>query len=74
MIEKPSSLALALMALVAAAPFCGAQTTSKPKAEGDLRNDPAREQEFMDWRLGMFVHWSFDSQLGSAISHSTASA
>ena len=24
----------------------------------------------MDWGLGMFVHWSFDSQLGSVISHS----
>lgn len=31
---------------------------------------PGREQEFMDWGLGMFVHWSFDSQLGSVISHS----
>ncbi|MFC1765843.1 alpha-L-fucosidase [Planctomycetota bacterium] len=47
-----------------------AQTTSKPKLSGDLKNDPAREEEFMDWGLGMFVHWSFDSQLGSVISHS----
>jgi len=37
---------------------------------GDLKNDPAREEEFMDWGLGMFVHWSLDSQLGSVISHS----
>lgn len=47
-----------------------AQTTSKPKLAGELRNDPAREEAFMDWGLGMFVHWSFDSQLGSVISHS----
>ena len=37
---------------------------------GELRNKPEREEEFMDWGLGMFVHWSFDSQLGSVISHS----
>ena len=37
---------------------------------GDLRNKPEREEAFKDWGLGMFVHWSFDSQLGSVISHS----
>lgn len=37
-------------------------------------NDPARIEEFMDWGLGMFVHWSFDSQLGSVISHSMVGA
>ena len=59
-----------LLTLTAASPFCGAQGTSKPKSAGNLRNDPAREAEFMDWGLGMFVHWSLDSQLGSVISHS----
>ena len=28
----------------------------------------------MDWGLGMFVHWSHDSQLGSVISHSMVGA
>ncbi len=61
---------LSLTVLVFMSPLALAQTTSKPKLSGDLKNDPAREEEFMDWGLGMFVHWSFDSQLGSVISHS----
>ena len=52
------------------ATVCNAQGTTKPKLSGDLKNEPALEEEFMDWGLGMFVHWSFDSQLGSVISHS----
>jgi alpha-L-fucosidase len=44
------------------------------KAAGKLANDPARTEEFMDWGLGMFVHWSLDSQLGSVISHSMVGA
>ena len=39
-----------------------------------LSNDPAREEEFMDWGVGMFVHWSLDSELGSVISHSLVGA
>ncbi|RMG00855.1 MAG: alpha-L-fucosidase [Planctomycetota bacterium] len=39
-----------------------------------LTNDPTRQEEFMDWGLGMFVHWSIDSQLGSVISHSLVGA
>ncbi|MDF7823605.1 alpha-L-fucosidase [Pontiellaceae bacterium B12227] len=46
----------------------------KVNSRGPLLNDPAREQEFMDWGLGMFVHWSHDSQLGSVISHSMVGA
>lgn len=37
-------------------------------------NDPERAEHFMDWGLGMFVHWSMDSQLGSVISHSMVGA
>ena len=44
------------------------------KSKGPLLNDPAREAEFMDWGLGMFVHWSHDSQMGSVISHSMVGA
>ena len=40
----------------------------------DLKNDPTRTEDFMDWGLGMFVHWSMDSQLGSVISHSMVGA
>ncbi|CAA6692182.1 MULTISPECIES: alpha-L-fucosidase [unclassified Lentimonas] len=47
---------------------------NKPDRIGPLLNDPARESEFMDWGLGMFVHWSHDSQIGSVISHSMVGA
>ena len=43
-------------------------------SRGPLLNDPEREEEFMDWGLGMFVHWSHDSQIGSVISHSMVGA
>jgi len=38
------------------------------------KNLPSRNEEFMDWGLGMFIHWSIDSQLGSVISHSMVGA
>ena len=44
------------------------------KNKGKLSNLPDRNEEFMDWGLGMFVHWSHDSQLGSVISHSMVGA
>jgi len=37
-------------------------------------NDPEREEWFMDLALGMFIHWSADSELGSVISHSMVGA
>ena len=37
-------------------------------------NRPERVEWFMDQGLGMFVHWSVDSQLGSVISHSMVGA
>ena len=40
----------------------------------EYKNDPVRSEEFMDWGLGMFVHWSMDSQLGCVISHSMVGA
>lgn len=42
--------------------------------KGPLFNDEVRSEAFMDWGLGMFVHWSHDSQLGSVISHSMVGA
>jgi alpha-L-fucosidase len=59
-----------LLAVLLLAMNSGAQKFNKPTPAGPLSNDPALEQEFMDWGLGLFVHWSFDSQLGSVISHS----
>jgi len=40
----------------------------------ERKNLPSRNEEFMDWGLGMFIHWSIDSQLGSVISHSMVGA
>jgi alpha-L-fucosidase len=39
-----------------------------------LTNDPRRSEEFIDWGLGLFIHWSMDSQLGSVISHAMVGA
>ncbi|MFO7936375.1 MAG: alpha-L-fucosidase [Kiritimatiellia bacterium] len=39
-----------------------------------LKNNPARCEEFMDWGMGLFIHWSLDSELGSVISHSMVGA
>lgn len=52
-----------------------AQTSGHAQeAAGKLGNDPERVEWFMDKALGMFVHWSVDSQLGSVISHSMVGA
>jgi alpha-L-fucosidase len=71
MILRKTILSISLLALTLSAPLAHAL---KVNSRGPLLNDPAREQEFMDWGLGMFVHWSHDSQLGSVISHSMVGA
>src|SRR5210317_639083 len=38
------------------------------------QNKPGREEWLKDAGFGMFIHWSFDSQLGIVISHSMAGA
>ena len=50
--------------------------TPQAKAESvaALRNDTDRCEEFMVWGIGMFIHWSLDSELGSVISHSMVGA
>ena len=48
--------------------------TPSVQQDGALKNLPERNEQFMDWGLGMFVHWSLDSQLGSVISHSMVGA
>ena len=37
-------------------------------------NKPSREKWFTELGLGMFIHWSFDVQLGMVISHSVVGA
>lgn len=51
-----------------------AQGGHQEAVKGKLVNNTKRSNEFMDWGLGMFVHWSLDSQLGSVISHSMVGA
>lgn len=53
---------------------CPAAGLKAPTPAGPLRNAPERAEAFIDWGLGMFVHWSHDSQLGSVISHSMVGA
>jgi alpha-L-fucosidase len=49
---------------------------SHARGAGDerLSNIPERNEAFMDWGLGMFIHWGVDVQLGSVISHSMVGA
>ncbi len=51
-----------------------ATARSQPDQSAELVNDPARVEQFMDWGMGMFIHWSLDSELGSVISHSLVGA
>ena len=62
-------------ALLAGCSETGTKIVTKIKTENvQPSNKPAREEWFMDQALGMFIHWSVDSQLGSVISHSMVGA
>jgi len=50
------------------------ETRAQADNARELKNDSARCEEFMDWGVGMFIHWSLDSELGSVISHSMVGA
>ncbi len=54
--------------------LCTAGYAEGQDGEKKLTNKPARNEQFMDWGLGLFIHWSVDSQLGSVISHSMVGA
>ncbi len=43
-------------------------------ASGEIRNKPENLEAFRDQALGMFIHWSIDSQIGAVISHSLVGA
>lgn len=53
---------------------CAATNTDIDSDTSQLTNKSEREDWFMDQALGMFIHWSMDSQLGSVISHSMVGA
>ncbi len=73
-VVKAKALALSLLLLISgmADSACLAQTTSKPEVAGALVNDPIREAEFMDWGLGMFVHWSLSVSIRGMTSARTS--
>ncbi|MDT8299926.1 MAG: alpha-L-fucosidase [Sedimentisphaerales bacterium] len=53
---------------------CATKELTTVSQTAKLGNKPEREEWFMDQALGMFIHWSVDSQLGSVISHSMVGA
>jgi len=61
-------IAIVVFSSIIAYSFDGSNPNSK------FPNKENRKEEFMDWGLGMFVHWSMDAQLGSVISHSLVGA
>jgi alpha-L-fucosidase len=48
--------------------------TATTQTPASLGNKPERLEWFRDQGLGLFIHWSVDSQLGVIISHSLAGA
>jgi alpha-L-fucosidase len=56
------------------APAADQNAADEASAAGGNRNKPENLEAFRDQALGMFIHWSVDSQLGSVISHSLVGA
>jgi len=77
-IRVPSVTGFVFLASFAALTGCaagrcgGASSGVAPPAP--LGNRPERLEWFRDLGLGMFIHWSMDSQLGVVISHSMVGA
>jgi alpha-L-fucosidase len=67
---------LARIAVLVVVAGAWAACSSGPSGRKGLqtRNDPDRAEWFQDLGVGMFIHWSFDSQLGLVISHSMVGA
>lgn len=68
------SLVLAAAAVLAAGGCATFDARPMMDDSFEAANKPARTEWFMDQALGMFVHWSVDSQLGCVISHSMVGA
>lgn len=49
-------------------------TADEASAKGGNLNKPEKLEAFRDQALGMFIHWSLDSQIGTVISHSLVGA
>ncbi len=64
---------LKVIGLIAALIVCTSGLIAQHNSEINL-NKPEREKWFTDLGLGLFIHWSFDVQLGMVISHSVVGA
>lgn len=75
---KSAAFSTALVVLVASAPRARAvadqNSADESGASGAILNKPEKLEAFRDQALGMFIHWSVDSQLGTVISHSLVGA
>ncbi|MEY5013018.1 MAG: hypothetical protein RLY69_733 [Verrucomicrobiota bacterium] len=76
--KHASPLIALLIFLVAATPRAHAvadqNVADEAVSKGANRNKPEKVEAFRDQALGMFIHWSVDSQLGTVISHSLVGA
>jgi alpha-L-fucosidase len=74
MIKLRLALACSLVCLSSAAASARPASEDRPELAMGLDNQPERLEWLRDQGFGMFVHWSFDGQLGSVISHTLAGA
>ncbi len=68
---------LAVFVGIFASALCRAadqNTQDEAAAEIGIKNKPEHLEKFRDQALGMFIHWSVDSQLGSVIGHNLVGA
>jgi alpha-L-fucosidase len=72
----PTILLITFVGLFASVPLRAAdqQVQDEAAATSGIKNKPEHVEKFRDQALGMFIHWSVDSQLGSVISHSLVGA
>ena len=70
---RPSNVRLLSVATLCLA-FCSAASSQELKPGSVNRNRTERVEWFRDAGFGLFIHWSFDSQLGPTISHSMVGA
>ena len=54
--------------------LAGSGLSAQVPTQGEAGNRPERLEWFRDQGLGLFIHWSVDSQLGTIISHSLVGA
>lgn len=66
--------AIHLLLIITLLTGCAKNELTTESRTVNLGNKPQRQDWFMDQALGMFIHWSVDSQLGSVISHSMVGA